>query len=122
MSVGAWPPEYPLAPWHPAHPLRTYSAAPSFAVPRPGGSSLPVGLIEISHARSSSAVGAFPTPYVGDCVQAAAQIPKAAGRVNSLRQPIVHAPVTGDSPRLHRIVGALNAQVAVQRLVPVFCN
>src|SRR5216683_5571271 len=65
MSVGAWLPD-PVRPWQPAHPFCTWSGAPSLAVPRPGGSSFPVGLSEMSQARTSSAVGVRPTPYVGD--------------------------------------------------------
>src|SRR5437016_9829396 len=68
-----------------------YSCAPSLAVPRPDGSSCPVGLIEISQARISSAVGDRPTPYVGDCADPIWHIPrKIIGR--SLRKAIQHAP------------------------------
>src|SRR4051812_19267540 len=66
INVGALPPD-PVRPWHPAQPFRTYRSAPSLAVPCPGGSSFPVGLMEMSQVRVSSAVGALPTPYVGDC-------------------------------------------------------
>ena len=54
--------------------LSPYSTAPSLAVPCPGGSSFPVGLIAMSHARISSAFGFLPRPYVGDCVHPACPI------------------------------------------------
>src|SRR5438094_807731 len=94
-----------------------YSCAPSFAVPRPGGSSFPVGLIEISHARISSAVGDRPTPYVGDWADPIWHIPSIiSGR--SLRKPIQHAPVARDLPRLHRVVVAAYPRF-FRRVVPV---
>src|SRR5205809_1170993 len=59
FRIGAAPP-MPLAPWHPAHPFERYARAPSLALPFPGGSSTPVGPIEMSRARISSAVGVRP--------------------------------------------------------------
>ena len=64
INVGAWLPD-PVRPWQPAHPFWMYRSAPSLAVPFPGGSSFPVGLIEISQARISSSPGARPTGQCG---------------------------------------------------------
>src|SRR6516225_9141402 len=68
-NSGAIPPR-PAGPWQAMHPFCSKTCAPSLAVPRPGGSSSPVGPIEISMRRISSAVGVRPTPYVGDCANA----------------------------------------------------
>src|ERR1700733_4878713 len=69
------------------------STLPSAAVPWPGGSPAPVGLIVISWA-SSAAVGARPTPYV--CASAALVRSSKIGTI--LSEPIGHAPVAGGSP------------------------
>src|ERR1700757_2647830 len=97
FNAGASPP-MPAAPWQPTHPFSSKSTAPSLAVPQPGGSSSPVGLIEISAARISSAVGGRPTPYVGDdCANAG--LPRSSTIVQSLGEPIGHAPIPADPPR-----------------------
>src|SRR6516225_6661921 len=99
-NSGAIPPR-PAGPWQAMHPFCSKTCAPSLAVPRPGGSSSPVGPIEISMRRISSAVGVRPTPYVGDCANAG--LPRSSRIVTSLSEPIGHAPVLGDllSQRLH---------------------
>jgi hypothetical protein len=60
INIGARPPE-PFSPWHIEH-FWAKIAAPSFAVPFPGGRFFPSGLMVISSARISSGVGVFPTP------------------------------------------------------------
>src|SRR5262245_64000303 len=116
--MGALPlPPIPFGPWHPAHPFARYSRSPSLAVPRPGGSSAPVGPMEISHARISSAVGVRPTPYVGPCASAVTPIRHTNGR--TLSMPIVHAPIAGDSPRLNAVVQPRHSISRLQRDVPV---
>src|SRR5581483_9807857 len=121
IKVGACIPD-PVAPWHPAHPLLRYKASPSFAVPCPSGSSFPSGLIAISHLRISSEVGVLPRPYVGLCATAISQTRSAAAAKQILCKTIVHAPIARDSPRLHAVVGAGDAEVCVQRFIPVFGN
>src|SRR5262249_23163240 len=102
FNAGAGPPT-PASPWQPTHPCCSKTSAPCLAVPRPGGSSSPVGPIEISNARISSAVGGRPTPYVGDdCANAGP--PKSSKIVTSLSEPIGHAPVLGDPPRHNAVV------------------
>ena len=82
-------------------PLR-WTSSPSSGVPRPGGSSSPVGLMEISQARISSSLGVRPTPYVGDC--ATAEPRSSIRNSRSLSKPIVNAPITRDSQRLNGII------------------
>src|ERR1700730_12044148 len=118
INVGAWAPD-PVRPWQPAHPFWTKSCAPSLAVPCPGGSSFPSGLIEISQAWISSAVGVRPTPKLGDCADPRWHSPRIIASKRSLRKPIVHAPIASHLPRLNGIVGAWDAEFVVQRLVPV---
>src|SRR5262245_12669248 len=110
-------PSVPVFPWQTAQPLLAYSFAPSVAVPRPGGSSAPVGPMEMSHARISSAVGVRPTPYVGPCASAVTPIRHTNGR--TLSMPIVHAPIAGDSPRLNAVVQPRHSISRLQRDVPV---
>src|ERR1051326_5912409 len=121
INVGACIPD-PAAPWHPAQPLLRNNASPSLAVPRPSGSSFPVGLMAISHARTSSAVGALPSPYVGPCAQAVRQDATTAAIGRTLGQAIEHAPVARDLPGLNAVVGALHPEVFIQGLVPVFSD
>src|ERR1700684_3085165 len=73
----------------------------------------------ISQAWISSAVGVFPTPYVGDCAEAALKIPRNAGTRRNLGKPIVNAPVARDRPRLNGIVGPSNPD-SFNGFVPVF--
>src|ERR1700757_1845258 len=75
------------------------SSLPSVAVPWPGGSPAPVGLIVISWA-SSAAVGARPTPYV--CASAALARSSKIGTI--LSEPIRHAPVAAIFPRHNGVV------------------
>src|SRR4030095_3938756 len=106
FNSGARPP-VPFAPWQAAHPLLVKSCAPSLAVPRPAGSSAPSGPMEISNARSSSAVGVRPTPYLGDdCANTDAprNNPRSSTHARNLCVPILHAPIAGDPPRLNRVV------------------
>jgi hypothetical protein len=100
LNAGAGPP-MPVSPWQLTHPACSKTSAPSLAVPRPGGSSAPVGLIEISRRRISSAVGVRPTPYEGeDCANAGLPNSTRSGtNATSLSEPIGHAPVLGDLPR-----------------------
>src|SRR5262245_13096873 len=103
------------------HPFCSKTCAPSLAVPRPGGSSSPVGPIEISMRRISSAVGVRPTPYVGDCANAG--LPKNPTLVSSrivtnLSEPIGHAPVLGDLPGHNAIVEPGHSVVSLRRHVP----
>src|SRR5438093_410936 len=119
INVGAWAPD-PARPWQVAHPCWTKRCAPSLAVPCPGGSSLPSGLIEISQARISSGVGVRPTPNVGDCAEPSWHIARIATSGRTLRKRIVHTPIARDLPRLNGIVRARDPEFVVQRLVPVF--
>src|SRR6185436_2746303 len=109
-------PSTPVAPWHPAHPFARYASAPSLTVPRPGGSSSPVGPMEMSHARISSAVGVRPTPYRGDCASAVPPISNTNGRTLSV--PIGDAPVARDFPGLYGVVQPRHAERFIKRLVP----
>src|SRR6185295_12213214 len=111
-------PSTPVAPWHPAHPFARYASAPSLTVPRPGGSSSPVGPMEISHARISSALGVRPTPYVGPCASAEPLMSTANAIGSNLRVPIGHAPVPGDPPGLHAVVQPRHAECFIEGLVP----
>src|SRR5262249_22626396 len=89
--------------------------APSFADPCPCGSSVPVGLIEISQARISSGVGVRPTPYGGDC--ASAMPPSSNTNDRTLSDRIVNAPIARDSPRLNGIVVAWHVERPIRRRV-----
>src|SRR5215467_14518262 len=113
---GAIPPR-PAGPWQAMHPFCSKTCAPSLAVPRPGGSSSPVGPIEISMRRISSAVGVRPTPYVGDCANAG--LPRSSRIVTSLSEPIGHAPVLGDPPRHDAVVQPRHPVISFKRHVPV---
>src|SRR5665213_180947 len=117
-SAGA-PAPIPVAPWHPAQPFCLNSTSPSFAVPCPAGSSFPVGLIEISHALISSAVGVRPTPYVGPWAEAMPTT-RIAASGSTLNEFIVHAPIARDSPMLNRVVGTRYAEIVGQRLIEIF--
>src|SRR5215471_7308921 len=117
FNAGAGPP-MPASPWQTTHPFCSKTSAPSLAVPRPGGSSSPVGPIEISKARISSAVGVRPTPYVGDdCANAG--LPRSSTIARSLSEPIGHAPVPGDPPRHNAVVEPRHSVIPIKRLVPV---
>src|ERR1700682_4448397 len=117
FSAGASPP-MPASPWQPTHPFSSKSTAPSLAVPCPGGSSSPVGPMEISKARISSAVGARPTPYVGDdCANAG--LPRSSTIATSLSEPIGHAPIRGDFPRHNAVVEPRHSVISIKRHVPV---
>src|SRR6516165_204803 len=108
----------PASPWQTKHPFSLKSSAPSLAVPRPGGSSSPVGPIEISKARISSAVGVRPTPYVGeDCANAG--LPRSSTITTSLSEPIRHTPVLGDPPRHNAVVQPRHSVISIKRHVPV---
>src|SRR5436190_5404317 len=113
-NSGAIPPR-PAGPWHAMHPFCSKTCAPSLAVPRPGGSSSPVGPIEISMRRISSAVGVRPTPYVGDCANAGP--PRSRRIVTSLSEPIGHAPVLGDLPGHNAVVEPGHPVVSLERHV-----
>src|SRR6266571_4617995 len=104
-NSGAIPPR-PAGPWQAMHPFCSKTCAPSLALPRPGGSSSPVGPIEISMRRISSAVGVRPTPYVGDCANAVLprRLPSSSGIVTTLSEAIGHAPVPGDFPGHNAVV------------------
>src|SRR6266566_6847947 len=116
-SAGAGPPPMPALPWQATHVFRSKSTAPSLAVPRPGGSSSPVGPIEISKVRSSSAVVARPTPYVADCANAG--LARSNAIVTSLSEPIGHTPVPGDPPRHYAVVQTGHSVISIERHVPV---
>src|SRR5215471_5446211 len=118
FRFGAVPP-MPLAPWHPAHPFERYARAPSLALPFPGGSSPPVGPIEMSRTRISSAVGVRPMPYVGPCASTGTHISDANAIGRTLREPIGHAPVPGDLPGLDAVVQPRHAERLVVGFVPV---
>src|SRR5260370_4691630 len=108
----------PASPWQTKHPFSLKSSAPSLAVPRPGGSSSPVGPIEISKARISSAVGARPTPNLGDdCANAGPA--RMSAIATSLSEPIGHAPVPGDLPRHNAVVQPRHSVISLKRHVPV---
>src|SRR5262245_26960057 len=119
-NSGAIPPR-PAGPWQATHPFCSKTWAPSLAVPRPGGSSSPVGPIEISMRRISSAVGVRPTPYVGDCANAGLPTSStiAGSRtVTSLSEPIGHAPVPGDLPGHDAVVEPGHSVISLHRHVP----
>src|SRR5262249_30069313 len=99
FKPGAIPPR-PPGPWQAMHPCCSKTCAPSLAVPRPGGSSSPVGPIEISMRRSSSAVGVRPTPYVGDCAIAVLprRLQSSSGIATILGEAIGNTSVPGDFP------------------------
>src|SRR5207245_2547895 len=118
-NSGALPP-MPAGPWQAMHPFCSTTCAPSLAVPRPGGSSSPVGPIEISMRRISSAVGVRPTPYVGDCANAG--LPRSSRIVASLSEPIGHTPVPGDPPRHHAVVQPRHSVISLKRHVPVLSD
>src|SRR5262249_50724445 len=100
------------------HPFCSKSSAPSLTVPRPGGSSSPVGPIEISKARISSAVGVRPTPYVGeDCANAG--LPRSSTITASLSEPIRHTPVLVDPPGHNAVVQPRHSVISIKRHVPV---
>src|SRR5438132_1847383 len=114
-NSGAIPP-MPAGPWQAMHPFCSKTCAPSLAVPRPGGSSSPVGPIEISMRRISSAVGVRPTPYVGDCANAG--LPRSSRIVTSLREPIGRAAVPGDLPGHNAVVAPGHSVISLPRHVP----
>src|SRR5262245_46105459 len=119
-NAGASPPK-PAAPWQAMHAFCSKTSAPSLAVPRPGGSSSPVGPIEISMRRISSAVGVRPTPYVGDCANAGlpgSPTVVSSRIVTSLSEPIGHAPVLGDLPRHDAVVEPGHSVISLHRHVP----
>src|SRR5262249_37642932 len=115
FNAGASPP-MPAGPWQITQPCCSKTCAPSLAVPRPGGSSSPVGPIEISMRRISSGVGVRPTPYVGDCANAG--LPRSSRIVTSLSEPIAHAPVLGDLPGHDAIVEPGPSVISLHRHVP----
>src|SRR5258705_5973455 len=114
-NSGAIPPR-PAGPWQAMHPFCSKTCAPSLAVPRPGGSSSPAGLIEISMRPISSAVGVRPTPYVGDCANAG--LPRTSRIVTSLSEPIGHAPVLGDLPGHNAVVEPGHSVISLHRHLP----
>src|SRR5262249_24174947 len=122
---GATPPR-PARPWQATHAFCSNTTAPSLAVPRPGRSSSPSALIEISMRRSSSAVGVRPTPYVGDCADAG--LPKnpalvsstivGSRSVTSLGEPVGHLPVLGDLPGHDAVVEPGHSVIPLHRYLP----
>src|SRR5262245_57846192 len=73
--------------------------------------------MEISHARTSSAVGVRPTPYVSDW--ASPETPISNASESTLSIAIRYAPIAGDLPRLNAVVETRHAECLVERLVPV---
>src|SRR5258708_28702666 len=118
FRIGAAPP-VPLAPWHPAHPFERYVRAPSLALPFPCGSSSPVGPIEMSRARISSADGVRPMPYGGPCAHTGKLISNENATGRTLREAIGPAPILRDLPWLHRVVEPRHAERLIEGLVPV---
>src|SRR5712672_3025105 len=114
FNAGASSP-MPASPWQTKHPFSLKRFAPSLAVPRPGGSSSPVGLIEISKRRISSGVGVRPTPYV--CANAG--LARSSAIVTSLSEPIGHTPIPADPPRHNAVVQPEHSVVSIERHVPV---
>src|SRR4029450_101676 len=88
-------------------------------VPRPDGSSSPVGPMGMSQARNSSAVGVRPTPYVGDCASNEAPLMASNANGRTLSVPIGHAPVAGNSPRLNAVVQSRHRERFIVGFVPV---
>src|SRR6267142_1504362 len=117
FNAGAGPPPAPSGPWQATHPFCSKTFAPSLTVPRPAGSSYPVGPIEISKARTSAAVGVRPTPYLGDCANA--ELPRSSIIVTNLSEPIGQAPVLGDLPRHDAVVQPRHSVISLKRYVPV---
>src|ERR1700681_246259 len=118
FRISAVPP-MPSAPWHPAHPFERYARPPSLALPFPGGSSPPVGPIEMSRARISSAVGVRPIRYVGPCANTRTLISNENAIGRTLREAIGHAPVFRAPPWLHRDVQPLQAAPLLAGRVPI---
>src|SRR3979411_1161123 len=114
-NAGASPPR-PAAPWQAMHPFCSKTFAHSLAGPRARGSSSPVGPMEISMRRISSAVGVRPTPYVGDCANAG--LPRSSRIVTTLSEPIGHAPVLGDLPGHNAVVEPRHSVISLHRHVP----
>src|SRR5881394_3084322 len=75
--------------------------------------------MEMSRARISSAIGVRPMPYVGPCASAGTHISDANAIVRTLREPIAHAPVPGDFPRLDAVVQPRHAERLIVGSVPV---
>src|SRR5471032_626384 len=92
-------PPAPSGPWQTTQFFWVKSTLPSAAVPWPGGSPAPVGLIVISWA-SSAALGACPTPYV--CANAALARGRKIGTI--LSESIGHTSVAGDFPGHNGVV------------------
>src|ERR1041384_2094425 len=103
-------PSIAFGPWQPAQPFDRYNCAPSRTVPRPGGSSSPVGPIEMSSARISSGVGVRPTPNVPDCCAMSVAPHISNATASTLSEAIGDAPIAGDLPWLDAVVEPLNAE------------
>src|SRR5215475_2055418 len=72
----------------------------------------------MSQARTSSVVGARPTPNVGDCADTAAPATNTIVAETTLRQAIAHAPIAQNPPWQDGVVVAGDAEARVERLVP----
>src|SRR5262245_58454246 len=76
--------------------------------------------MEMSSALISSGVGVRPIPNAGPC--ASAEVPMSDTNANGriLCEPIGHAPVARDVPRLNAVVQPGHAECLIVRFVPVF--
>src|SRR5262249_5944827 len=113
----------PFFPWHTSHRLAK-TAAPSLAVPCPGGSSFPSGPIMKSKPLISSWLRGVPTLYLGDCASPAAGTARIITDARRLSNEhcIVYLPITSHFPGLLtiRMNGALRFFQFLIAEAPVF--
>src|SRR5678815_483947 len=76
--------------------------------------------MEISIALISSVVGVRPIPYLGPCASTETPISTTTANARILCEPIRHAPVARDAPRLNAVVQPGHAECLIVRFVPVF--
>src|SRR5689334_3389079 len=75
--------------------------------------------MEMSIALISSGVGVRPIPNLGPCANADAPISSTNATGSSLGEPIAHAPVARDVPRLDAVVQPGYPECLVVGLIPV---
>src|SRR5262245_65958623 len=76
----------------------------------------------MSSALISSGVGVRPIPKVGPCASADAVMSSTNANGRILCEPIGHAPVARDMPRLNAVVQPGHAECLIVRFVPVFSD
>jgi hypothetical protein len=80
-----------------------YTVKPCFAVPLPGGSSVPSAETAGTVALICSSLAAVPSRYVGPCANAAVEAHSPIAAASSLEERILNAAVTVHLPRLNAI-------------------